>query len=64
MEVPKRHFEQELEQLMSKLQIMSRLVESAVFRSITAAQRRFEQASEPPAIRPNCVTLPPDTTVR
>jgi len=35
-----RHFDQELEQLKSKLLAMSALVESAVYRSITAAVRK------------------------
>ena len=35
-----RHFEQELEQLKSKLLAMSALVESAVYRSITAVVQK------------------------
>ena len=46
MEVEKRHFEQELEQLKTKLLIMSALVESAVFRSITAVVQRDRKMAE------------------
>jgi phosphate transport system protein len=46
VEVQKRRFEQELEQLKSKLLIMSALVESAVFRSITAVIQRDRKMAE------------------
>src|SRR5215471_8343401 len=41
-----RHFEQELEQLKSKLLTMSALVESAVYRSITAVVHKDRELAE------------------
>jgi phosphate transport system protein len=46
VEVQKRHFEQELEQLKSKLLTMSALVESAVHSSITAVVQKDRKLAE------------------
>ena len=46
VEIQKRHFEQELEQLKSKLLAMSALVESAVYRSITAVVQKDRKLAE------------------
>jgi phosphate transport system protein len=46
VEIQKRHFEQELEQLKSKLLTMSGLVESAVHSSITAVVQKDRKVAE------------------
>jgi phosphate transport system protein len=46
MEVQKRHFEQELELLTSRLLAMSALVESAVYQSITAVVQKDRKLAE------------------
>jgi len=46
VEIQKPHFEEELEQLKTHLLVMSALVESAVYRSITAVVQRDRKMAE------------------